>query len=82
MTFQTNDVAAHSAAVRDISRDELKRRLHDPTLMIVDVLPRESYLAGHIPGAINLPLAEVESRARDLLPDPTAELAIYCAKFT
>jgi thioredoxin-dependent peroxiredoxin len=68
--------------VRDISRDELRRRLRDPSLLVVDALPRESYSAAHIPGAISLPLAEVESRASELLPDPAAEIAVYCAKFT
>jgi rhodanese-related sulfurtransferase len=65
-----------------ISREELLRRLKDPRLTIVDALPAASYEAGHIPGAINLPVAEVEHRARTLLPDPAAEIAIYCAKFT
>ena len=66
----------------DISREELLRRLHDPSLTIVDALPAESYEQSHIAGAINLPLAEVEQRAQMLLPDPAAEIAIYCAKFT
>ncbi len=65
-----------------ISHEELLRRLNDPSLTIVDALPASSYQAGHIPGAINLPAAEVEERARVLLPDPAAEIAIYCAKFT
>jgi rhodanese-related sulfurtransferase len=48
----------------------------------VDVLPAESYAAGHILGAISLPLESVASKARELLPDPTAEIAVYCGKFT
>jgi hypothetical protein len=66
----------------DISREEILSRLHDPSLTIVDVLPSSSYEAGHIPGAINLPVAEIEQRAAALLPDPAAEIAVYCAKFT
>lgn len=66
----------------EITRQELLRRLHDPSLIIVDALARESYESAHIPGAINLPLAFVSERARELLPDPAAEIAIYCAKFT
>jgi rhodanese-related sulfurtransferase len=66
----------------EISRDELSRRLKDPSLTIVDALVRASYETHHIPGAINLPVAEVEANARTLLPDPAAEIAIYCAKFT
>ncbi len=65
-----------------ISREELLRRLHDPKLTIVDALPASAYEAGHIPGAINLPAALVTDWARELLPDPAAEIAVYCAKFT
>jgi len=66
----------------DISREEILRRLNDPALTIVDVLPSESYEAAHIPGAINLPIADIEERASTLLPDRAAEIAVYCAKFT
>lgn len=68
--------------VSQISRDEIKHRLKDPTLTVVDVLAREAYAAEHIPGAINLPLAEIEERAPQMLPDRDAEIAAYCAKFT
>jgi rhodanese-related sulfurtransferase len=68
--------------VSQISRDEIKRRLNDPTLTVVDVLVREAYAAEHIPGAINIPLAEIEARAPQMLPDRDAEIAAYCAKFT
>ncbi len=71
-----------AAEVREISRDEINRRLRDPALIVVDVLPQEAYAAEHISGAINLPLAEVEKRAIQLLPDRNADIATYCAKFT
>jgi len=66
----------------EISRDELQRRLANRSLIAVDVLPKESYAAGHIPGAINLPLAELAERAPAILADHAAEIAIYCASFT
>ena len=62
----------------DISRQELYRRLRDRSLVIVDVLAAEAYNGGHIPGAISLPLAEVDSRACELLPDRDAAIAVYC----
>ena len=77
-----NASAAPAAEVREISRDELERRLDDPTLLLVDVLPREAYAAEHIRRALNLPLAEVERRAPQLLPDRNADIAAYCGKFT
>jgi rhodanese-related sulfurtransferase len=65
-----------------ISREETQRRLGDGSLVVVDVLPREAYQNGHIPGAISLPLAEVSSRAPDVIPDRQADIAVYCASFT
>jgi rhodanese-related sulfurtransferase len=73
---------APAAEVREISREEIERRLGDPAMLLVDVLPREAYAAEHIPGAINLPLAEVEERAPGMLPDRGADIITYCAKFT
>ncbi len=66
----------------EISLSELAARTKDRSLTIVDVLPATAYQQGHIPGALNLPLAEVPERARALLPDKHAEIAVYCAAFT
>jgi rhodanese-related sulfurtransferase len=66
----------------EISREELRRRLRDSSLVVVDVLPEEAYRREHIPGAVNLPLAELSMRATDVLPDRAAEIAVYCASFT
>jgi hypothetical protein len=74
--------AADSSAIPAISRGELRCRLHDSSLTIVDVLPEASYVEAHIPGALSLPLEELASRARELLPDFAAEIAVYCGKFT
>jgi rhodanese-related sulfurtransferase len=68
--------------IPEISAEDIRRRLEDASLTVVDVLPRESYAGGHIPGAVSLPLAEIEARARQVLPDLAAEIAVYCAKFT
>ena len=66
----------------EISRAEVEQRLRDHRLTIVDVLPRGSYEAEHIPGALSLPLADIDTHAREVLPDLAAEIAVYCAKFT
>jgi rhodanese-related sulfurtransferase len=74
--------AAHSSDLPEISREELLRRLKDSSLSIVDVLPQASYVEAHIPRAINLPLEQLQTRARELLPDFAAEIAVYCGQFT
>ena len=46
------------------------------TMVVIDVRPAEEYDAGHFPGAVSLPLAEVEDRVGEL---PTeAEIVVYC----
>jgi rhodanese-related sulfurtransferase len=77
-----SDKSAGSLAPGEISREEIQRRLHDRSLILVDVLPREAHAAEHIPGSLNLPLAEIRERAHELFPHPAAEIAVYCAKFT
>ena len=74
--------SANSSNAHEISRDELRDRLRDPSLTIVDVLPQASYVEAHIPRAINIPLEQIPDRARELLPDFAADIAVYCGKFT
>jgi rhodanese-related sulfurtransferase len=74
--------SAQSSDIPEISREEIQQRLHDPALILVDVLPSDAYAAGHIPGALSLPVTEIPTRAREVLPDRTAEIAVYCARFT
>lgn len=76
------EIAATASNPPEISREELRNRLQTASLKVVDVLPAESYAMGHIPGAINLPYESIASRAGELFPDPHAEIAVYCAKFT
>jgi rhodanese-related sulfurtransferase len=68
--------------VAEVSLQELQHGLRDKSLIVVDVLPREAYISGHIPGAISLPLAEVSSRAHEVIPDRDAAIAVYCASAT
>ena len=66
-------------AYRVISREEVLARLADPLLLLVNVMPKEAFEAGHIPRSINLPVAEIEKCARQVLPEMTREIAVYCS---
>jgi ArsR family transcriptional regulator len=72
---QTIETRKHE---RTISREEVLARLRDRALVIVNVLPKEAFADGHIPGSINLPLAEIESRARQVISNLGQEIAVYC----
>ena len=62
----------------ELSFDELARRIDDPDLHVVDVLPRASFAARHLPGALSIPLEELDREAPRLLPDRDVEVAVYC----
>ena len=71
-----------ATSVPEISRDEIRARLGDPSLTLVNVLPHEAFAAAHIPGSVNLPVPEIPQRAREVLPRPSQEIAVYCASST
>jgi rhodanese-related sulfurtransferase len=74
--------ASREARAEEITQEELLRRLDDPDLRLVDVLPPESFAARHIRGARNLPAGQARVRAREVLPDPAREVVVYCGGFT
>ncbi len=59
-----------------VSRDELAARIADGAVTILDVRPADEFAAGHIPGALNTTLAELEQVIPGLAPD--AEIVAYC----
>ena len=59
-----------------ISRARL-RRLIDQGVQLVEVLPAKEYREDHLPGAINLPLRQLETEARSVL-DVSRPVIVYC----
>jgi rhodanese-related sulfurtransferase len=59
-----------------VDRDELVARVGEGEAIVLDVRPREEYEAGHISGAVSIPLADLEGRMADL--PRGAEIVAYC----
>jgi rhodanese-related sulfurtransferase len=59
-----------------LTRDELLQRIEQGDVTVIDVRPREEYDAGHIPGALSVPLHELADRLADLPADST--VVAYC----
>jgi rhodanese-related sulfurtransferase len=59
-----------------ISQEELKSRLEDPGLVVLDVRPMPEYEAGHIAGARSVPVSELRSRLREL--PRSRKIVAYC----
>ncbi len=64
--------------VKLISMDDLKKKIDAGSVTVVDALGQESYEQAHLPGAINIPVTEVDQKAPSMLPDKNAEIAVYC----
>ena len=62
--------------LQPVSREELVTRAREGTVVVLDVRPIAEYRSGHIPGAISLPLKDLDARLSEL-PDG-AELVAYC----
>ncbi len=58
-----------------IDRDEL-RRLTDQGAQLVEVLPADEYEWAHLPGAVNLPLKELDGGMARL--DRSQPVIVYC----
>jgi len=58
-----------------IGRDEL-RKLTGDGAQLVEVLPAEDYEWAHLPGAVSLPLKELDARAGQL--DRSRPVIVYC----
>ncbi len=61
-----------------IPRAELLARARDGEVTVIDVRPPEEYAAGHLPGAVNIPLAELEKRLAELDEHKDQEIVAYC----
>jgi rhodanese-related sulfurtransferase/DNA-binding HxlR family transcriptional regulator len=59
-----------------IPREELLSRVRQGEVVVLDVRPPEEYAAGHVPGAVNIPLNELEQQLKTL--DPQQEVVAYC----
>jgi rhodanese-related sulfurtransferase/DNA-binding HxlR family transcriptional regulator len=62
--------------VEAISRDELRKRLRRNDVVLVDVRPAGEFQAGHIEGALSIPLDELDERLAEL--PPNTEIVAYC----
>ncbi|HKM70258.1 MAG TPA: metalloregulator ArsR/SmtB family transcription factor [Stellaceae bacterium] len=59
-----------------VSRDELLDRLRCGTATVLDVRPEDEFANGHLPAALNIPLAQLELRLAELPAEQ--EIVAYC----
>lgn len=59
-----------------IDTDELLRRLRAGDMVVLDVRPEPEYAGGHLPGALHVPLEQLEQRLSEL--PRNQEIVAYC----
>lgn len=67
---------AHRDELEPVTRAELIDRATQGLVTVLDVRPAEEYAAGHLPGAINIPIDRLESRLAKL--SKRKEIVAYC----
>ncbi|MET3142833.1 MULTISPECIES: metalloregulator ArsR/SmtB family transcription factor [unclassified Arthrobacter] len=70
------DYVGDRSQLRTITRDTLQTRLRDGNVVVLDVRPAPEYAAGHIRGAISIPVSDLQSRLGEIPED--AEVVAYC----
>lgn len=63
-------------SLEPITREELSGRLRDGMVTVLDVRPADEFALGHVPGALNVPLAELDGHLSTL--DPDKDIVAYC----
>jgi rhodanese-related sulfurtransferase/DNA-binding transcriptional ArsR family regulator len=70
------DYFAEPDALEPVSATVLLERLRSDDVVVLDVRPEDEYESGHIPGAISIPVRELERRLSELPPEK--EIVAYC----
>ena len=70
------DYVGDRSQLRTITRDTLQARLREGDVVVLDVRPAPEYAAGHIRGAISIPVSDLQSRLGELAED--TEVVAYC----
>ena len=71
--------AASASSYQHISQEKAKEMMDAGNVLILDVREQDEYDAGHIPGAVLLPVGSIdEESAAGVIPEKDTTLLVYC----
>ena len=74
-----DDDSKQGAGPKIISAEELAERIQlEQAPLIIDVRSAEEYAGGHIPGALNIPHAELPDRLSEIDAAKADEIVVHC----
>lgn len=71
-----SDLLHQQVSMEPIALEELLKRMERKEVVLLDVRPEDEYATGHIPGAISMPMEELEKHLASLPMDK--EIIAYC----
>jgi len=74
--FQTK----YDNIMKTITKDELKNKLENGNIHLVEVLDEEAFKKSHIKGAINIPLKKIGTEAKQRFSEKD-EIVVYCSNY-
>ncbi|GAB3273294.1 metalloregulator ArsR/SmtB family transcription factor [Sinomonas notoginsengisoli] len=69
-------LAGHRAGEEGLTREDLAERAAAGTVTVLDVRPSAEFRAGHVPGAVSIPVDELDARLAEL--PAGSEVVAYC----
>lgn len=72
----TREFLADRKGLEPVDREALLAKVREGAVTVLDVRPAEEYRSGHIPGALSIPLKELERRLSDL--PQKRDIVAYC----
>jgi rhodanese-related sulfurtransferase len=76
VTRVTREFLSGNAQLDAVDVEDLREKVRNGEVTVIDVRPEEEYDAGHIPGALSVPLPALAKRLSDL--PKTREIVAYC----
>src|SRR5262249_30048340 len=71
-----NDFFHSRDSMEPVTRRDLMRRIANDLVTVLDVRPADEFAEGHLPGARNIPLADLGRRLKEL--PKNVEIVAYC----
>lgn len=72
----TRDYFDKRGSLEPVAPEELLRRVKNGEVTVLDVRPADEYRAGHVPGALSIPIAVLKKRLQEL--PKSREIVAYC----
>ncbi|MDN5851721.1 MAG: metalloregulator ArsR/SmtB family transcription factor [Actinomycetia bacterium] len=76
LRVELDRLLTYPGALERVSAEDFQQRVSEGTALLIDVRSTEEYAKGHLPGAISIPLSDLNDRI-DEVPDD-ADIVAYC----